>query len=78
MPRKKSATKKAKEQALKQSNTETGSSLVDTKVVAPTAPNDQTPESHSESTTSDEEEEDEFGDLITDEVERGINKVLEK
>ncbi|KAG5421458.1 kri1 [Candida metapsilosis] len=76
MPRKKSAAKRAKEQALKES---TGDSTIvsDTKDTLPVVSKDGAPESDSESSSSDEEE-DEYGDLITDEVEQGINQVLSK
>ncbi|KAI5958347.1 kri1 [Candida theae] len=79
MPRKKSAAKKAKEEALKQS--EVGSTAADNKIAVPkTTANDAVSEFASESESSDdeEEEEDEYGDLITDEVEQGINQVLSK
>ncbi|KAI5960457.1 kri1 [Candida pseudojiufengensis] len=85
MARKKSAAKKAKEAALKEKN-ETPPTIAksdtnltnvnnERKQQIQSEPQTQDIDSDSESTTS--EEEDEYGDLITDDVEDGINKVLE-
>ncbi|KAI5970385.1 kri1 [Candida margitis] len=80
MPRKKSATKRAKEEALKHTKEDIHSvAVAREKTLA--AAQDPVSESESEPTSSEEEEEeeeDEYGDLITDEVEQGISKVLSK
>ncbi|CAN3365646.1 protein Kri1p [Diutina catenulata] len=68
MPRKKSATKKAKEaqEKLEKAVTE----------IAPVKEVAEELEADEESESSSDEDEDEFGDLITGKVEEGIDKVL--
>ncbi|SCV00753.1 LAMI_0G07096g1_1 [Lachancea mirantina] len=87
MPRKKSAAKKAREAAAKTSGGKTGNSeLTGAKKIPENVGRDETseikalsslePES-SEEDESPSEEEDDYGELITTEVESGINSVLE-
>ncbi|KAK6201124.1 KRRI-interacting protein 1 [Scheffersomyces amazonensis] len=73
MARKKSAAKKAREEAAKLAVSS------ETKVENATEPTQTIDESdeHEESEEESEESEDEFGDLLTEDVEKGINEVLE-
>lgn len=76
MPRKKSAAKKAKEAALKaELGTSTGT--IEEKKVGP-CNNELSDEADEDNFTDNDssEEEDDYGELVTEEVEDGINKVL--
>lgn len=85
MPRKKSATKRAREQEKKQAGvTASDAAIVNSSEHAtavkpavepkePYAPSEDEEEDDEE----EEEEEDDYGELITDEVEKGINQVLD-
>ncbi|KAG0672224.1 KRRI-Interacting protein 1 [Maudiozyma exigua] len=79
MPRKKSATKKARE-AARRSNEGKTSEIIEKKTIAPkdTEKSVQTKVEHSDldDESSSSEEEDDFGDLVTEDVESGINNVL--
>ncbi|GEQ67166.1 hypothetical protein JCM33374_g829 [Metschnikowia sp. JCM 33374] len=77
MPRKKSATKKAQEKSsepnsIKPSNEETSKSLQNKNAVKETETG-----SGSESESSDSEIEDDYGELLTENVEKSIQKVME-
>ncbi|GMM32546.1 Kri1 protein [Martiniozyma asiatica (nom. inval.)] len=69
MPRKKSATKKAREEAAKQ-NPESTVGSINTDDIKAELREDQ------EQNSSSSEDEDDFGELITEDVENGLNEVL--
>lgn len=73
MPRKKSATKKAQEAVKKDES----SAAVAAAEPIPKPKKEVAADVDSESESSSSEEEDEFGELVTENVEEGINRVLE-
>lgn len=82
MPRKKSAAKKAREAAAKEAALKDKQTNKDTVKDVGTAdnkhiPNENYSESDIRSSSSSSEEEDDYGDLITEDIEQGINNVLE-
>lgn len=79
MPRKKSAAKKAREAAAKEAALKDKQTNKDTVKDVGTVDNKHIPnENYSESDIrSSSEEEDDYGDLITEDIEQGINNVLE-
>lgn len=81
MPRKKSAAKKAREAAAKEAALKDKQTNKDTVKDVGTVDNKHIPnENYSESdirSSSSSEEEDDYGDLITEDIEQGINNVLE-
>ncbi|CUS25011.1 LAQU0S23e01024g1_1 [Lachancea quebecensis] len=81
MPRKKSAAKRARE-ATKKESTKQNAPVLETKLRDPPRDNqnnDAVPKdlSEAEDESASSEEEDDYGELVTEEVESGINQVLE-
>ena len=85
MPRKKSAAKRAREQAKKEAavpatdtaTIKTSETSATTVKPAIEASKSYVPSEDEEEDEEEEEEEDDYGELITDEVENGINQVLD-